>query len=111
MPIYEYQCQECKHRLEALQQLSEPPLTTCPECEGELRKLFSAPAFQFKGSGWYVTDYARKGGEKGGEKETKGGESGGSDKQDAKPDKGDKASSSGAKESKGPAKAAAGAGT
>lgn len=62
MPIYEYQCQACDHRLEALQRLSEPPLTTCPECSGELRKLVSAPAFQFKGSGWYVTDYARKGG-------------------------------------------------
>lgn len=72
MPIYEYQCQECQHRLEALQQVSEPPLTTCPECSGELRKLFSAPAFQFKGSGWYVTDYARKGADKGEEKGQKG---------------------------------------
>lgn len=110
MPIYEYQCQECKHRLEALQQLSEPPLTTCPECEGELRKLFSAPAFQFKGSGWYVTDYARKGGETE-KKDKKDRESGGSEKQDAKPDKGEKSSGSEVKESKGPAKAAAGAGT
>lgn len=60
MPIYEYQCKECSRRLEALQRMSEPPLTTCPECGGELKKLLSAPAFQFKGEGWYVTDYARK---------------------------------------------------
>lgn len=107
MPIYEYQCQKCEHRLEALQQLSEPPLTTCPECNGELRKLFSAPAFQFKGSGWYVTDYARKGGEK------KDKEAGGSEKPEAKSDKGEKAAAPEPKESKDPSKAtktAAGAG-
>lgn len=74
MPIYEYQCRECDHRLEALQGISEPPLTTCTECGGELRKLMSAPAFQFKGSGWYVTDYARKGAGGNGEKAAKGGE-------------------------------------
>lgn len=60
MPLYEYQCKACDRRLEVLQRLAEPPLTTCPECGGELRKLVSAPAFQFKGEGWYVTDYARK---------------------------------------------------
>lgn len=74
MPIYEYKCQACDHRLEALQGISEPPLTTCTECGGELRKLMSAPAFQFKGSGWYVTDYARKGAGGNGEKAAKGGE-------------------------------------
>lgn len=74
MPIYEYQCRECDHRLEALQGISEPPLTTCTECGGELRKLMSAPAFQFKGSGWYVTDYARKGAGGNGEKAVKGDE-------------------------------------
>lgn len=62
MPIYEYKCQDCEEQLEALQQVSEPPLTTCPECGGSLKKLVSAPAFQFKGSGWYVTDYAGKSG-------------------------------------------------
>lgn len=61
MPIYEYQCQACEEKLESIQSISDPPLTTCPECGGELRKLLSAPAFQFKGSGWYVTDYARQG--------------------------------------------------
>ena len=61
MPIYEYQCESCGQRSEAIQRISDPPLTTCDECGGGLRKLISAPAFQFKGSGWYVTDYARKG--------------------------------------------------
>jgi len=60
MPIYEYQCRRCGHRLEAMQRLSDPPLKRCPECRGGLRKLVSAPALQFKGSGWYVTDYAAK---------------------------------------------------
>lgn len=60
MPIYEYQCLKCGERSEVMQRVSDAPLTTCPECGGELKKLISAPAFQFKGSGWYVTDYARK---------------------------------------------------
>ncbi len=60
MPIYEYQCRRCGHRLEAMQRLADPPLKRCPECGGGLKKLISAPAFQFKGSGWYVTDYAGK---------------------------------------------------
>jgi putative FmdB family regulatory protein len=62
MPIYEYRCQRCGERLEAMRRLADAPLTVCPACGGELRKLVSAPAFQFKGSGWYVTDYARKAG-------------------------------------------------
>lgn len=62
MPLYEYLCEACGRRTEALQRLDEPPLTVCPHCEGKLRKLLSAPAFQFKGSGWYLTDYARKSG-------------------------------------------------
>lgn len=57
MPIYEYQCQGCGNRSEVIQRLSDPPLTTCEECGGTLKKLISAPAFQFKGTGWYVTDY------------------------------------------------------
>lgn len=79
MPIYEYECEECGRRTEALQRVAEDPLTECPHCAGRLRKLISAPAFQFKGSGWYVTDYAGKGsgGEKGGEKGGEGGEKGG----------------------------------
>lgn len=60
MPIYEYQCQKCGHRMEAIQKVSDKPFTECPECGGGLKKLISSPAFQFKGSGWYVTDYAGK---------------------------------------------------
>jgi putative FmdB family regulatory protein len=68
MPIYEYQCQQCGVRQEALQKLSDPPLTTCERCGGALKRLISSPAVQFKGSGWYVTDYARRsGGAAGGE--------------------------------------------
>ena len=59
MPIYEYQCQECGKRTETIQRYADAPLTICPHCNGPLKKLISSPAFQFKGSGWYVTDYAR----------------------------------------------------
>jgi putative FmdB family regulatory protein len=61
MPLYEYQCQACGRRLERIQKYSDPPLETCPDCGGKLEKLISSPAIQFKGSGWYITDYARKG--------------------------------------------------
>ncbi|HEX9942690.1 MAG TPA: FmdB family zinc ribbon protein, partial [Thermoanaerobaculia bacterium] len=56
MPIYEYECLKCGRRTELLQRLDEAPLAACPECGGEVKKLISPPAFQFKGSGWYVTD-------------------------------------------------------
>lgn len=58
MPIYEYICQECGRKTEVLQRMNEKPLKICPHCGGRLKKAFSAPAIQFKGSGWYVTDYA-----------------------------------------------------
>ena len=60
MPIYEYQCRQCGERSEALQRFADSPLSECEQCGGELRKLISAPAFQFKGTGWYATDYAKK---------------------------------------------------
>ncbi len=60
MPIYEYQCLECGEKSELLQRMSDPPLANCPSCNGPVRKLISAPAVQFKGTGWYVTDYAGK---------------------------------------------------
>ena len=62
MPIYEYQCQQGDKRTEAIQRLDDPPLALCPHCGGPLTKLMSAPSFQFKGSGWYVTDYGGKSG-------------------------------------------------
>ena len=60
MPLYEYECKKCHHRFERIQKFSDPPLTECPHCGGEMEQLLSAPAVQFKGSGWYVTDYAKK---------------------------------------------------
>jgi len=69
MPLYEYRCQSCGRQIEALQKVDAPPLTTCKECGGELARLISAPAFQFKGEGWYVTDYARKGKKEAGAKD------------------------------------------
>ncbi len=62
MPLYEYQCKKCKHRFEKIQKFSDPPVKKCPECGGAVEKLLSSPAVQFKGTGWYVTDYARKSG-------------------------------------------------
>jgi putative FmdB family regulatory protein len=61
MPLYEYQCDACSDRFERIQKFSDPPIDTCPACGGTVRKLLSSPAIQFKGSGWYITDYARKG--------------------------------------------------
>ncbi|MFZ3263341.1 MAG: zinc ribbon domain-containing protein [Terriglobales bacterium] len=61
MPLYEYQCKKCKHRFEKIQKFSDKPLTKCPECGGPLEKLISKSSVQFKGSGWYVSDYGRKG--------------------------------------------------
>jgi putative FmdB family regulatory protein len=62
MPIYEYECPKCGV-FEATQRITDVPLKRCPECRGKVRKLISSTSFQLKGSGWYVTDYARKGGE------------------------------------------------
>ena len=62
MPIYEYQCEQCKHRFEKLQKYSDKPCKKCPNCAGPLRKLISSPAIQFKGNGFYITDYAKKSG-------------------------------------------------
>jgi putative FmdB family regulatory protein len=60
MPLYEYQCKKCGHRFERIQQFSDAPVKKCPECGGKVEQLISAPTVQFKGSGWYVTDYAKK---------------------------------------------------
>ena len=62
MPLYEYQCKKCGHRFEKIMKFSDPPIKKCPECGGAVEQLISSPAVQFKGSGWYVTDYARKSG-------------------------------------------------
>jgi putative FmdB family regulatory protein len=60
MPLYEYQCTKCKHRFERIRKFSDRPITKCPECGSKVEQLISAAAVQFKGSGWYVTDYAKK---------------------------------------------------
>jgi putative FmdB family regulatory protein len=60
MPTYEYACRDCGHTFEIVQKMSEDPLTMCPECGGKLRKVFTAPAIAFKGSGFYATDHGKK---------------------------------------------------
>ena len=61
MPLYEYQCDACGHRFEKIQKFSDPHADVCPKCgKGPIAKLVSSPAIQFKGSGWYITDYAKK---------------------------------------------------
>jgi putative FmdB family regulatory protein len=60
MPLYEYQCQKCRHRFERIQRFSDAMVEKCPQCGGKVEQMISAPAVQFKGSGWYVTDYAKK---------------------------------------------------
>ncbi len=88
MPLYEYQCQACNHRYERIERVSDPTTGTCPDCGGEARRLLGVPALQFKGSGWYVTDYGKGTGGAAGEKpksseskssESKGSESKGSE--------------------------------
>ena len=60
MPLYEYQCKKCKHKFEKIQKFSDRPIRKCPECGGPVEKIQHAPNVQFKGTGWYVTDYAAK---------------------------------------------------
>jgi len=62
VPIYEYECRKCGHRFEVIQKISDPPVKKCEKCKkGKAEKLVSSPAIQFKGTGWYVTDYAKRG--------------------------------------------------
>ena len=61
MPLYEYRCRQCGAQMEKIRKFSDPPFTTCEQCGGELEQLLSAPAFRFKGSGFYVNDYGKSG--------------------------------------------------
>jgi putative FmdB family regulatory protein len=72
MPLYEYECRKCKHRFEKIQKFSDRPEKKCPQCGGPLEKVISAAAVQFKGTGWYVTDYAKKSGTSGGVSKSEG---------------------------------------
>jgi putative FmdB family regulatory protein len=83
MPLYEYECKKCKQRFERIQKFSDDPVKKCPQCGGAVEKVISAPAVQFKGSGWYVTDYARKS-SAGREDGKPSGESSGSEEKGAK---------------------------
>ena len=77
MPLHEYRCTSCGHSLEVLQRFNAAPLRECPQCGGALTKLISAPALQFKGSGFYLTDYGRAGGGRKPESDAGKGESAG----------------------------------
>ena len=83
MPLYEYECEACAQRFERIQKFSDPPVDKCPSCGGPVRKLLSSPAIQFKGSGWYITDYAKKGGAKESSGSTGTKDAGGSSKADS----------------------------
>lgn len=85
MPIYEYDCQKCG-TFEVTQRITEKPLGKCPTCKGKVKKLISNTSFQLKGTGWYVTDYARKDNSKGAEKGENGAKSSAESKSDSKGD-------------------------
>jgi putative FmdB family regulatory protein len=74
MPLYEYQCENCGELFEVMQKFSDEPLTTHSKCGGKVHRLLSAPALQFKGSGWYITDYAKGSGSSGNGSSSKSGE-------------------------------------
>ena len=92
MPLYEYECKKCGHRFERIQKFSDPMVKKCPDCGGKVEQMISAPAVQFKGSGWYVTDYAKRSGP------SSGSESGG--KNESNKESGDSKETKDSKESK-----------
>ncbi|OGB92175.1 MAG: transcriptional regulator [candidate division NC10 bacterium RIFCSPLOWO2_12_FULL_66_18] len=83
MPIYEYECERCQHRFEIMQKFSDRPLKKCEKCGGPVQKVLSAPGLVFKGSGWYVTDYANSDRKKAMKAEKDGAGSNGDKKTDA----------------------------
>jgi putative FmdB family regulatory protein len=84
MPLYEYECKKCHHRFERIQKYSDPHVKKCPDCGGKVEQVVSAPAVQFKGSGWYVTDYAKKSSASGSSSSSNGDSSDSSGKKDEK---------------------------
>jgi len=101
MPIYEYHCPKCGD-FEVMQKISDKPLGACPTCKRKVNKLISSTSFQLKGSGWYVTDYARKGGSGGAEKSAKPEKA--DSKSESKSDGGGTSTATGASETSGPSK-------
>jgi putative FmdB family regulatory protein len=83
MPLYEYECDVCGHRFEKIQKFSDPLEDTCPKCGASVHKLMSSPAIQFKGSGFYITDYPK--GDKGTAPKSDGGKKAAAEKADASP--------------------------
>jgi len=94
MPLYEYECLKCGRRTEVLQRFDQAPLAACPECGGEVKKLVSSPAFQFKGSGFYATDYVKKSGSDSSPESKSESKSEGKADEGGKADKADKADKS-----------------
>jgi putative FmdB family regulatory protein len=89
MPLYEYRCDVCGHLFEVIRKFSDPPLASCPKCNGVVTKLASSPAIHFKGSGWYITDYARAGKSDGDKPAADKGEGAGSSSETASESKGE----------------------
>ena len=88
MPLYEYECEACQKRFERIQKFSDPHVDVCPNCgKGPVRKLLSSPAIQFKGSGFYITDYAKKSTPEAGSKSSSSSESSGSSSESKPGDK------------------------
>jgi putative FmdB family regulatory protein len=85
MPLYEYECKKCGHRFEKIQKFSDKMVKKCPECGGVVEQMISAPAVQFKGSGWYVTDYAKKSSSPGSSSGNSSSEPSSKEKKDDKP--------------------------
>ena len=101
MPLYEYQCEACATRFERIQKFSDPPIETCPNCgKGPVKKLLSSPAIQFKGSGFYITDYAKKSSSEAGSKSSSSSESSSSDAKTSDTKSGDSAAKSPSTEKK-----------
>ncbi len=97
MPLYEYECKKCGHRFEKIQKFSDKMVKKCPECGGQVEQMISAPAVQFKGSGWYVTDYAKKSSSQGSPGNS--GDSSSKEKKDDKPKSDSSSKDSSSKES------------
>jgi putative FmdB family regulatory protein len=98
MPLYEYQCEACGKRFEVIQKFSDPPAETCRVCgKGPVQRLFSSPAIQFKGTGWYITDYSQKGKSSGSDGDSSGSASDKDGKDTKSAGKSDSAGSEGTK--------------